>query len=328
MPLAHAEAIRAHPALTLAALADVDAESLRRAAAEYRVSRTYTNPYSLLDDVRPSLVGVATRTVERAAIVKHALETGTRALHVEKPLCNSMRELADLQEAFAGEGRFLTYGTIRRFLAPYRAAVDLVRSGILGALLEVQVNLGRGQLFWTHPHSVDLILFAAGDIAVESVAARLSNFVVDDSLSVVESDPVVESATVLFVNGVEGRITRTPGCDLVLACERGQVLVEADGRSVRTYASIDGDAYFKHADLSTLISGEGGTMAPVSELVRCLKGDTAAVTRNAELRRDIWRGQKILFGLVQSHSSKGNPVALDEIREDWVIWARASGRNA
>ncbi len=328
LPLAHAEAIRAHPALALAALADVDAETLGRAAAEYGVSRTYTDPYRLLDDVRPALVGVATRTVGRATIIKHALETGTKALHVEKPLCNSMRELADLQKAFAGEGRFLTYGTVRRFLAPYRAAVDLVRSGVFGALLEVQINLGHGQLYWTHPHSVDLLLFATDGVAVRSVAGRLSNFVLGGSPTVVESDPLVESATVLFANGVEGRITRTPGCDLVLACERGQVLVEADGRSVRTYASADGDSYFRHAEISIPVGGEGGTMAPISELLRCLTGDPAAVGRNAELRRDIWRGQKILFGLVQSHSAEGRPVALDDVQEDWVIWARTGGRNA
>lgn len=328
LPLAHAEAIRAHPALTLAALADVDAETLARAAAEYGVTRTYTNPYGLLADVRPMLLGVATRTVGRATIIKAALENGTQALHVEKPLCNSMRELVDLQKAFTGEGRFLTYGTVRRFLAPYRAAVDLVRSGIFGALLEVQVNLGRGQLYWAHPHSVDLLLFATGGIAVQSVAARLSNVVLGDSPNVVESDPVVESATVLFVDGVEGRITRSPGCDLVLACERGQVLVEADGRSVRTYASADGDSYFRHAELSIPVGGEGGTMAPLSELMRCLVGDNAAVGRNAELRRDIWRGQKILFGLVQSHFAAGRPVALDDVREDWVIWASTGGRNA
>jgi len=327
-PLAHAEAIRAHPALVLAALADVDAETLGRAATEYGVSRTYTDPYRLLDDVRPALVSVATRTVGRASIIKHALETGAQALHVEKPLCNSMQELADLQKAFAGEGRFLTYGTVRRFLAPYRAAVDLVRSGVFGALLEVQVNLGRGQLYWAHPHSVDLLLFATGGIAVQSVAARLSNVVLGDSPSVVESDPVVESATVLFVDGVEGRITRQPGCDLVLACERGQVLVEADGRSVRTYASTDGDSYFRHAELSIPVGGEGGTMAPLSELMRCLAGDNAAVGRNAELRRDIWRGQKILFGLVQSHFAEGRPVNLDDVWEDWVIWARSGGRKA
>jgi predicted dehydrogenase len=328
LPLAHAEAIRAHPALSLVGLADVDAGTLARAAAEYGVQRTYADPSRLFDELRPALAGVATRTVGRAAIIEHALVRGTRALHVEKPLCNSMRELAGLQRAFAGDGRFLTYGTVRRFLAPYRAAVEYVRSGRLGALLEVQVNLGRGPLYWTHPHSVDLLLFATGGTPVRSVSARLSNVVAGVSPSVVESDPVIESATLLFADGVEGRITRTPGCDLVLACEQGQVVVEADGRSLQSYAPADGDAYCRHADLPVPAGGEGGTLAPFAELVRCLQGDAAAVARNAELRRDIWLGQKILFGLVQSHQAQGHPVPLDEIRDDWVIWARSGGRHA
>lgn len=328
LPLAHTEAICAHPALALVALADVDAGTLGRAAAEYGVRRTYTDPSRLLYDVRPALVGVATRTVGRAAIIEHALAAGTRALHVEKPLCNSMRELAGLQRAFAGGDRFLTYGTVRRFLAPYRAAVEYARSGGLGALLEVQVNLGRGPLYWTHPHSVDLLLFATGGTPVSSVAARLSNVVAGDSPSVVQSDPIIESATVLFADGVEGRITRTPGCDLVLACEQGQVVVEADGRMVVVYAPAGGDAYCRRTELPVPAGGEGGTLAPIAELVRCLQGDQAAVARNAELRRDIWLGQKILFGMLQSHQVQGHPVVLDEIRDDWVIWARSGGRHA
>lgn len=328
MPLAHAEAIRSHPNLALQALADVDPAMLARAAEVYGVSRTYADSSLLLDEVQPALVCVATRTVGRAAIIERALKAGVHALHVEKPLCNSMRELRALEELFATGDRFLTYGTIRRFLRPYQAAVEYVRSGCLGALLEVQVNMGRGALYWTHPHSVDLLLFVTGGTPVASVSARFSNVLHGDTAFIVDSDPVIESATVLFADGVEGRITRMPGCDLVLACEHGQVVVEADGRSVQLYAPGEGEAYCQRAEIPLAASAPGGTLAPVSHLVQCLVGDPGAIELNATTRRDTWLGQKILFGLVQSHFADGRPVAMDEVHDDWIVWGRSGGRHA
>jgi scyllo-inositol 2-dehydrogenase (NAD+) len=328
LPLAHAEAIRRHPSLVLRALSDVDPAALRRAAEAYKVARTFEDPNRMIDEVRPGLLGVATRTIGRAEILLRGVACGVRAFHVEKPLCNSMRELLEVEEAFVLGDRFLSYGTIRRFLSPYRQAVEIARSGQYGALLEVQVNLGRGALYWTHPHSVDLLLYATGGAAVESVSARLSNVVAGETACIIESDPVVESATVLFEGGIEGRITRMPGCDLVLACEQGQVIVEADGRDVVTYAPAGDDAYCGRVPVAVGHSAPSGTLAPVSHLVQCLQGDPAAVRLNESTRNDVFVGQRILFGLLQSHVRGGRPVALAELADDWVILARSGGRHA
>ncbi len=330
LPLAHAEAIRNHPALRLAALADTQADALERAAAHYGVAHTYLDPRRMIDDVRPSLAGIATRTIGRADILAHAVAAGTRALHVEKPLCNSMRELGALEALFAPEDVFITYGTIRRLLAPYRAAIEAVQSGRWGDLLEVQVNLGRGALYWTHPHSVDLLLYAAGGRAVESVSARLSGVEHGSHALEVESDPVVESASVWFTGGVEGRITRSPGSDLVLSCTGGQIAVEADGRTVTSYAPEGDDPYSVRRTLGSALTPDapGGTLAPVSQLVACLQGDAAALTANAALKQDILLGQRILFAMVQSHAQAGRAVVPSEVDPGWSVLARSGTRFA
>lgn len=330
LPLAHAEAIRSHPALRLAALCDTQADALQRAAGHYGIARTFLDPRHLFDKVRPALAGVATRTIGRADILAHAVAAGTRALHVEKPLCNSMAELAQLETLFGRSDLFVTYGAIRRSLAPYRAALGHVASGRWGEMLEVQINLGRSALYWTHPHSVDLLLFAAGDRAVEAVSARLSSVARGTHSMEVASDPVVESASVWFAGGVEGRITRSPGCDLALACESGVVLVEADGRTVLAYASDGDDPYPTRRALPVddAASAPGGTLAPISQLVACLQGDTAAMAANALLKRDILRGQRVLFAMVQSHAQGGRPVALSEVDPGWSVLARSGTRYA
>jgi scyllo-inositol 2-dehydrogenase (NAD+) len=330
LPLAHAEAIRAHPALRLTALCDVRPEALARAADAFGVTRTYTDPQCLLDDMKPVLLGVATRTIGRSEIIKAAVSVGTRALHVEKPLCNSMGELASLELIFARDDVHLTYGAIRRLLRPYQDARDLVASGAFGALLEVQVNMGRGQLFWTHPHSVDLLLFATSGARLESVSARLENVELGMDSREVMSDPWIESATFQFEGGVEGRITRAPGCDVVFSCEKGGVAVEADGTEVWIYEARGENPYpRRHAWRSSEASAQpGGTLAAVSMLVDCLRGDTRAIEANTVIKHDIVRGQRLLFAMLQSHRDKGRPVGPGEVEDGWTVWGRSGSMYA
>jgi len=42
----------------------------------------------------------------------------------------------------------------------------------------------------------------------------------------------------------------------------------------------------------------------------------------------VFLGQRILFGLLQSHAGGGRGVALAELADDWVILARSGGRHA
>jgi len=69
-PLAHAEAIAAHPDVTLAGLCDPVADNLARAQAAYGNPAGYTDVATLAAEVAPQLVGIATRTIGRAEIIK------------------------------------------------------------------------------------------------------------------------------------------------------------------------------------------------------------------------------------------------------------------
>jgi predicted dehydrogenase len=336
LPLAHAEAVRAHPGLVLRALADSDAAARERAARAWDVTATFTDARSLCDALRPTLLCVATRTPGRADIVAHAVASGTRALHVEKPLCNSMAELAALDSLLAHADLFVTFGAIRRLLAPYRAALQVVHSGRLGALLEVRVDFGPGALYWTHPHGMDLLLWAAGGAAVESVAARLEG--VERAGTTVESDPRVVSATVVFAGGVVGRITRAAGSDVTLACERGSVCVENDGHAVVVHEAGGADPYpRRHAlDVGATLAAAGldaarapgGTLAALALLVDALRGDAAAAAQAAAIKRDLLAGQRLLFACVQSHLEDGRPIAPGAVDPSLAVHAGSGGRFA
>lgn len=329
-PLAHAEAIAAHPGLSLVALSDTNPDMLRQAAEKYAVADTFEDPLMLLQKVRPSLVGIATRTVGRADLIAAAIANGVRALHVEKPLCNSVSELAALQRLLAATDVYLTYGTVRRFFQIYRRALALCESEVYGTLREIRVNLGGASLFWTHPHAIDLILFAAGARQVTGVQAHLAEVEFGASRSEILSDPRVVNASVHFDDGVAGHITQGLGADLVLSCTGGEIAVMADGASIECYQVPEGKAYPVRQALAA--SGDdaapGGTLAPVSQLVACLEGQAAAIEANATVKRDVLRGQEIALTLVQSHLENARIIAPGAVDPELVVHAMTGGRHA
>ncbi len=329
-PLSHCEAIQLHPKLDLLALCDTDAAMLQRAASAHGSPSSFTDHGALLNVARPELLGVATRTIGRAQIILDAVASGTRAIHAEKPLCSSVRELWRLREAFARADIFVTLGTVRRFFPVYVFAVNLARSGRYGDLREIRVQMGPGSLYWTHPHSVDLILFAAGTRRVDSVQARLGNFVAGDSAAEVVSDPIIESASIYFSDGLVGQITRGLGADLTLSCSAAEITVESDGRALRVAATSGDDPYPVSSYLPDEWNTEsaGGTFLPVSHLVRCLEGDTVEGAHNAELKAHIVLGQQILFALAQSHLEQSKLVRIDEVDPELRILAMTANRYA
>jgi scyllo-inositol 2-dehydrogenase (NAD+) len=308
-------------------MADIDQAAMERAIKSYGDSIGFTDPLAMIDGLRPDLLCVATRAVGRAMIINHAVASGVGALHVEKPLCNSLSELVALESLFASGHGFLTLGAVRRFMSPYRKAIEVARSGLLGRLVETQVNFGRAALYWTHPHSIDLLLQASGGAAVETVTATLSGVEIDAEGPVVGSDPVVERAEVTFADGSVGRITAHGGCDLILYCERGRVVVESDGRVAYVATTGGDDPYYDRIEFEPA-AAPGGTLAALLHLTRCLDGDEVALAENTQIRHDIFRGQRIMFAMLESSMRGRAIVGLDDLAEGLVVWARTGGRPA
>lgn len=331
LPSAHAEAMAMADGLDLVALCDADAAQLARAGDHYAVDRRFTDAGALLLHGAPDLVAVATRTAGRARLILDCVEAGVRALHVEKPLCSSPTELAALESVLSRGDVFVTLGAVRRHLAVYQRALALARAGEYGALISAHGEFGERTLYWSHPHTVDLLLLAAGGARVEAVQARLGP--VERAGLRILNDPLVLDAGIWFEGGFSGHITRMPGTDWRLACQFGQIAVVANGgaiwRSGRA-ALAAGDNPYHEPERVAFAPPDApeGALAPIRQLVACLKGDAAAIAANAAIRRDIVTGQKVLFAMVQSHLEGGRPVALDEVDPAMVIEARTQGSPA
>lgn len=324
MPLSHAEAVVAQPSLELAGVCDIDPGLLASAVARFGVPG-YANYQELLDKLRPELVTVATRTPERPDIIAAAVAAGARALHLEKPLCNSVAQLTQLEALLETPSLACTFGTLRRYMPIYRRALELAGGAELGDLNQVQVNVGKAPLMWAHPHSIDLLLFLAGDRHVKGVSARFAAGSVERQGSRLDGDPVVVSVLLEFDDGLTGLIGQTGGCDVILAGSNGTITVESDGRRLRMRSSESDDPYWDRLRVEEADGDPGGTRLALDRLVDGLNGNAAQVRAD---KRAILAGQRLLLACGQSYLAGGAAVDPNELDPDLVITGRSGNRYA
>jgi len=316
LPLNHVEALIACPNTDLVSICDLNSKVLNKVKSQYDIENQFEDYIKMLEVIKPELLCIATRAIERSNIIKDAINYGVKAVHLEKPICNSIKQLNDLSKLVNDNNIALTYGTLRRYFDIYAKAKEIAESGRLGDLQEIEVSFGPAQLFWGQPHSVDIILFFAGLRNITSVKASLSNVVLGEDNDLISSDPQVDAAKIFFDDGCVGSITTKVGMDVTLHCSRGRIIVEGDGRRVVVRKLNNSMAYFEYPD-EVIKEGDRqeGTMAAIERLVDQLRPSKNA-SNSAKIfdQKHIFLGQLVLFGFAQSHLDGGVSVALNEIR--------------
>ena len=328
-PLSHLESLNVSDDIDVVAVCDQSSASIERVHAAFGDIKAYLDFEEMLADCRPELVCIASRTPGRAELIRRCVENGVKAIHLEKPLCNSVAELATLRSLTQMNNTVLSYGALRRCFRIYQRAKELVDSGQFGELVQIDVSFGHSQLFWSHPHSIDIVLFFAGDRRFESLRAHLSEVEVDDLFpqNRILSDPLVDFAVLNFSNNVSAVISRSQGMNIVLNCSAGKISVLADGRTLVT-ESLDGqDPYFKTSN--TLLSDSEPcnpevTYSALSPLIARMRSNTQPfVSKHDDWNHDIFLGQEILFLMAQSHLQRGSELTIADLNEKMEILAKS-----
>ena len=301
-PLSHIEALKADDNIAIIAIADGNDENLKKAQNFYEIENAYKDPLELLKFNDIDILCIATRTLGRADLIMEAYEAGVRALHVEKPLCNSTIELHALAKIFADPNFFITYGAIRRLMPPYQKAKELLSSGEIGALTSITIEHGRSMLLWSHPHSLDLCLYFADKKPLKSVSAIFDDINVDASGHIITNDPVLIASTLEFDEKLVAYIGQTPGMNTRLLGENGEIIVGGDGLSLQLKKVDPDDPYrFSWNPISFPTGSQvSGTGAAISLLVNCLEGHKEAIYENREVKSAILDGQRAIFRMAES----------------------------
>ena len=316
IPVNHADAIRSTPGLALAAVCDVDAQRAKQTGRELSVP-WFTDYRAMIRELRPALLSIATRTAGRCDLVEFAARNGVRGIHVEKPLGRSPAECRRAIAAAEDAALAMTYGTTRRWMPSYRLGR---RVALEEGADRLTLELGRGELLWTHPHSFDLMVWFAGARAPLSVQATCSFDPAALRGRLLDADPMVESAVVEFEGGFVAAITCAPGKNLRASGPRGSVDVMENGaRVTRRAPGAPGAA----EELPYRIE-RSGTQQAFRELQQAVRdGTPPGITP-----REILLSNLLGFACAWSALQGGARVRLQDVPEDLTITGRQGANYA
>ena len=321
IPHNHAAAIRATENINLVALSDVSEKELQAAAIRHDVQSVYTDYRDMLKEKALDIISVATRTDVRPEIIKDAIAAGVKGIHAEKPLCQSVKQAKEIMRLLQEREIAFTYGVYRRYIQVYQRAKKLCESGELGELWQVSVSFGKTQLLWNLPHVADLLLFFSGAKKADWVTGVVKFS--DDSIisdGCVDDDPVVETATVMFENGVIGIINAAGGLSVKLSLSGGEITIGADGSWLeisRPNKHIRTPYYY---DRQTTISQpiKSAMQVAIEEL-----RDQITVGLSPSIALDeIIEAQRLLYAVVLSELNGGDRFSVADVPDEFIITGR------
>lgn len=188
---AHLEAYRSNEEVEIYAICDLNEERARAKAASYGASRVFTDYRELLALPEIHSVSICTWNNSHAEIAIAALQAGKHVL-VEKPLCKTVEEALQVEEAVRKSGRLLQVGFVRRYAGQtqllkqfidqnelgdiyYAKASCLRRLGNPGGWFSDVERSGGGPLIDLGVHVIDVCWYLMGRPKVASVTGNTYN---------------------------------------------------------------------------------------------------------------------------------------------------------
>lgn len=218
IPYSHAAAIAAIPELEIVAGCDISEAArnqfLERWSGRWPNLRVYADYREMLQTERTELVCVVTPDHLHAAVVEAAVEAGVRGIFCEKPLATTLAEADAIVTAVRGAGVTMNVNYTRRWAPEFVEARRLSRSGALGKLSQIVVQMGgpRSMLFRNHTHAIDLINFLADSepVWVWAELERGFEFYGTEYKGDGGNDPATEPGAnyyIAYANGVRAYLT-------------------------------------------------------------------------------------------------------------------------
>jgi predicted dehydrogenase len=141
----HLGALAELPHVEVAAVCDLSAARAEATAERFGIAKWYSNYQQMLAEVKPNLVHITTPPSSHFVIAKTCLAAGLNVI-CEKPITTSYQEFQELKKLAIGNSCLLMENQNFRFHSSVRRICDLLRSGKLGDLIQVQVCLSPNVL--------------------------------------------------------------------------------------------------------------------------------------------------------------------------------------
>ena len=191
----HIQQYNAMPDVEVVALADLipgKAEAFKEKWGVQGDVHFYPDHNAMIDNEELDAVSVCTYNATHAECTIYALEHGVNVL-LEKPMCVTLDEAAEIVKAEKKSGKILSIGFQPRYDANMQMIKKIVESGTLGEIYYIQTGGGRrrgipnstfiekrtagiGALGDIGCYSLDMVLNAIGYPTPKTVSAYTSNF--------------------------------------------------------------------------------------------------------------------------------------------------------
>lgn len=167
IPYSHASAIAALPDLELVAGCDIMPAArdqfLERWSPRWPGLKVYADFREMLAAERPELVAVVTPDHLHRDVMLSAVENGARGIFCEKPIATTLEDADAIVAAVRAAGVTVNVNYTRRWYPEFLEARRLVRTGAIGRLSQIVLEMGgpRAMLFRNHTHGIDILNFIA-----------------------------------------------------------------------------------------------------------------------------------------------------------------------
>jgi UDP-N-acetylglucosamine 3-dehydrogenase len=251
------------PGVELVAVADPDAEALRRTSFGRR-ARGYEDASRMFAEEELDLVSIVAPTSVHLPVTLAALRAGANVL-VEKPIAATREEADGMIAAASDAGRMLTVGHIERFNPAIRELRRRLDAGELGRIFQIHATrLGPfparirdvGVVVDLAPHDLDIMRYLVGSEPTRIYAET------ERRIHTEHED--LFNGIMKFENGVIGVLdinwlTPTKRRRLTVTGERGMYLADYIDQDLIFYANPDAAQVWQRR-------GDGGTGAPITSV--------------------------------------------------------------
>ena len=167
------------PGYQLAGVCDLDEATAKDRATELGV-KAWTDFSAALEEARPDVVAICTPNTSHAALTIQAANAGVPAIHCEKPMAVNLGDARRMTETCAQRGAILVVNHQRRIGHDLVRMRELIDSGGIGKLTRISA-VCAGDFLSDGTHSVDSLLWLAGDSDPVEVEAEMDFYPVDES---------------------------------------------------------------------------------------------------------------------------------------------------
>lgn len=249
----HARGVAATEGAVAYAICDTNAKLLEETAAEFGITRTYSDYTQLLSEAEIDAVIIATPDQLHKEMVIAALRAGKHVL-CEKPLALNHEDCEAIIQAAQLSDRKVMVGQISRYTPSFRKAKEIIDSGAIGELTFIESEyahdysamLAQTSAAWRlHPdrngvigggcHAVDLLRWIAGN------PEEVMTYSTHKTLSGITPYPDTHISILKFPNGVIGKVFVSISCKRdytmrsVFYGTKGTIIADNTSQSIKLF---------------------------------------------------------------------------------------------